>query len=206
MPMARRIIPGIVPALTVVLSACGGGSHGSSAAQATTSQGTGSPASRSTPETNPAGDIPDNQVYVPFSPPGGRFTVKVPEGWARSQSGAAAVFADKLNSIRIESHAAAAAPTVASATSQELPKIKAAAHGFVPGKVTAVGRKAGMTVKITYRADAAPDPVTGKTVTDAVERYEYWHAGQQVTLTLSGPVGADNIDPWNLVSDSLRWR
>ena len=99
MPMARRIIPGIVPALTVVLSACGGGSHGSSAAQATTSQGTGSPASRSTPETNPAGDIPDNQVYVPFSPPGGRFTVKVPEGWARSQSGAATVFADKLNAI-----------------------------------------------------------------------------------------------------------
>lgn len=206
MPMTRRTLPsaGAVLALTTVLGACGGGSHGSSAAKSSASQGMRS--SASSPETNPAGDIPDNQVYVPFSPPGDSFTVKVPEGWARSQSGQATIFADKLNSIRIESQAAATAPTVASATSQELPKIKAAAHGFVPGKVTAVRRKAGLTVKITYHADAAPDPVTGKTVADAVERYEYWHAGRQVTLTLSGPVGADNVDPWNLVSDSLRWR
>jgi hypothetical protein len=26
-----------------------------------------------------------------------------------------------------------------------------------------------------------------------------------VTLTLSGPKDADNVDPWRLVTDSLRW-
>jgi hypothetical protein len=36
--------------------------------------------------------------------------------------------------------------------------------------------------------------------------HEFWHAGRQVRLTLSGPAGADDADPWNLVSDSLRWR
>lgn len=187
-------------AVTAVLGACGGGgSSGSPTTKATTT------GASSTPETNPAGDIPDNQVYVPFTPPGGGFSVKVPEGWAQSRNGTATTFTDKLNSIRVETQQAAAAPTVASAT-QELPKIKTTAHGFVPGKVTTVGRKAGQAVRITYRADSAPDSVTGKTVADAVERYEFWHAGRMVVLTLSGPTGADNVDPWKLVSDSVRWQ
>jgi hypothetical protein len=143
---------------------------------------------------------------VPFSPAGGLFSVKVPEGWARSQNGAATIFTDKLNGIRIESQPAPAAPTVGSATSQELPKIRSAAHGFVPGNVTTVGRKAGQAVRITYRADSAPNPVTGKTIVDAVERYDFWHAGQEVVLTLSGPTGADNVDPWKLVTDSVQWQ
>jgi hypothetical protein len=203
MILPRRIplhVAGLV-AVTAVLSACGGGSSGSPTTKATTTTAGAS----STPETNPAGDIPDNQVYVPFSPPGGGFSVKVPEGWARSRNGTATTFTDKLNSIRIETQQAAAPPTVASGT-RELPKIKATAHGFVPGKVTTVGRKAGQAVRITYRADSAQDPVTGKTVADAVERYEFWHSGRTVVLTLSGPTGADNVDPWKLVSDSLRWQ
>jgi hypothetical protein len=200
MILLRRIplYAGSLLTATAVLGACGGGSSGSSPTKA-------AGGASSTPETNPAGDIPDNQVYVPFKPPGGGFSVKVPEGWAQSRNGAATVFTDKLNSIRVETQQAAAAPTAASAA-QELPKIKAAAHGFVPGKVTTVGRKGGQAVRITYRADSAPDPVTGKTVADAVERYEFWHAGRMVMLTLSGPTGADNVDPWKLVSDSLRWQ
>jgi hypothetical protein len=205
MILVRRIplCAGGLLAVTAILGACGGGSSGSSGSSTKAAPSTAG--ASSTPETNPAGDIPDNQVYVPFTPPGGRFSVKVPEGWARSQNGTATLFADKLNSIRIETQSAATAPTAGSAT-QELPKIKAAAHGFVPGKVTTVTRKAGQAVLITYRADSAPDPVTGKTVADAVERYEFWHSGRQVVLTLSGPTGADNVDPWKLVSDSLRWQ
>ncbi len=206
MIVPRRIplhVAGLI-AVTAVLGACGGGSGGGSSGSPAAKAATTSAGASSTPETNPAGDIPDNQVYVPFTPPGGGFSVKVPEGWARSRTGTATTFTDKLNSIRIETRQAAAAPTVASAT-RELPTIKATAHGFVPGKVTAVGRKAGQAVRITYRADSAPDPVTGKTVADAVERYEFWHSGRTVVLTLSGPTGADNVDPWKLVSDSLRW-
>jgi hypothetical protein len=203
MILPRRIplhVAGLI-AVTAVLGACGGGSSGSPTTKATTTTAEAS----STPETNPAGDIPDNQVYVPFSPPGGGFSVKVPEGWAQSRDGTATTFTDKLNSIRIETQQAAAAPTVASGT-RELPKIKATVRGFVPGKVATVGRKAGQAVRITYRADSAQDPVTGKTVADAVERYEFWHSGRTVVLTLSGPTGADNVDPWKLVSDSLRWQ
>ena len=203
MPTVRRtpLCAASVLALTAVLYACGGSSSGKPGGTAAPSGTTRS----SAPEVNPAGDIPDDQVYVPFSPAGGLLEIKVPEGWARSWSGPATTFNDKLNSIRIETRAASSAPTVASATAGELPAIRTAAHGFVPGKITMVRRKAGPALRLTYRADSAPDPVTGKTIADAVERYEFWHAGQEVVLTLSGPTKADNVDPWALVSDSVRW-
>jgi hypothetical protein len=38
-----------------------------------------------------------------------------------------------------------------------------------------------------------------------VERYVFFHKGKDVVLTLSGPKGADNVDPWRIVTDSLRW-
>ena len=54
-------------------------------------------------------------------------------------------------------------------------------------------------------AQAKPNPVTGKAGTNAVERYVFVHNGRDLVLTLSGPKGADNVDPWKLVTDSLRW-
>jgi hypothetical protein len=47
--------------------------------------------------------------------------------------------------------------------------------------------------------------VTGKRRTDAVERYLFFHHGREAILTLSGPKGADNVDPWRIITDSLRW-
>jgi hypothetical protein len=38
-----------------------------------------------------------------------------------------------------------------------------------------------------------------------VQRYTFWKNGNQVVLTLSGAVGADNVDPWHIVTDSFRW-
>lgn len=69
-----------------------------------------------------------------------------------------------------------------------------------------VQRAAGPAVLITYQAISAPDAVTGKSVTEAVERYEFWRGGQEVVLTLSAPQGADNVDPWRMITDSFRWQ
>lgn len=67
-------------------------------------------------------------------------------------------------------------------------------------------RKAGPVVLLTYQGDSAKDPVTGKVVRDAFERYAFYRQGHEVDLTLSGPVNADNVDPWRIVSDSFAWR
>jgi hypothetical protein len=164
------------------------------------------PNTTAAPENNPAGDIPDNQVFVPFTAATGLFTVSVPEGWARSSDGAATLFTDKLNTIRIETRALATAPNTESVTVEELPGVATATPGYRPGSVTAVQRTAGPVILVTYHGTSAADPVTGKTTADAVERYAYWRDGREVVLTLSGPVGADNVDPWRTITDSLHWQ
>jgi hypothetical protein len=114
-------------------------------------------------------------------------------------------FTDKLNAIRIETQAAKVPLTARDARQTELPKLASSVSGFRPGTVTTVGRKAGTGVRITYVAKARPDPVTGKAGQDAVERYVFFHHGKDVILTLSGPKGADNVDPWRIVTDSVTW-
>jgi len=163
------------------------------------------PSNASAPEVNPAGDIPDDQAYIAYAPRGGGFTLKVPEGWSRSTPGGAAVFTDKLNAIRVETKTARTPLTARDARQTQLPALASSVSGFQPGTVTTVGRKAGTAVRITYLARAKPDPVTGKTGKDAVERYVFFHNGKDVILTLSGPKGADNVDPWKIVTDSVTW-
>ncbi len=192
-------------AVALTAGACAGSAKTATSAGSANSTVAGQPAP-SGPEVNPSGDIPDNQAFVAYSPPSGGFSVKIPEGWARVEAGGAVTFTDKLNSIRMEKAAAAVAPTIQSAQQNELPKFQAAAGNFQAGKVTTVTRKAGAAVLITYGADSAPDPVTGKVIHDAVERYEFWKAGTEVVLTLSGPQGADNVDPWRIVTDSFGWQ
>jgi hypothetical protein len=181
--------------LAVAAAGCGGGSSSSSSKAA----------NPNTPEKSPTGDIPDSQAYVAYSPPGGGYSVKVPEGWAQRTTGKAVTFTDKLNTVELEAHNAAGALSVAKARTSELARLKSTVKGFAPGSVTQVTRKAGTAVRITYLADGNADPVTGKRRRNAVERYVFFHNGRDAVLTLSGPKGADNVDPWRIVTDSLRW-
>jgi hypothetical protein len=165
--------------VAAVASGCGGSSSSSS----------GQAPKPNAPENSPAGDIPDNQAYVAYRPPGASYSVKVPEGWAQRTTGQAVTFTDKLNTVRLEARTATRALTVPGANQ----------------KATKVSRHAGTAVRITYVAGGAPDPVTGKRRSDAVERYVFVHNGRAAVLTLSGPKGADNVDPWRIITDSLRW-
>jgi hypothetical protein len=177
-----------------------GGAAAGACGSSTTSAGS-SPG----PESSPPGDIPDNQAFVTYLPPAGGYSLKVPEGWARTASGDRVAFTDKLNTIDVNVTAAVQAPTAASFRSDELPALTSTATCFELGDVKTVTRRSGSMILVTYRADARPDAVTGKAVRDDVERYEIWKDGKQVTITLSGPQGADNVDPWKIVTDSFTW-
>lgn len=181
-------------------AAPGSASTGSSAGGATTQ------ASPQATETNTAGDIPDNTVYVPFQQPGASYVVSVPEGWARSTAGSTTTFTDKLNSIAVTSSAVAAAPTVDSAKQTTVPQLQKAGAKFTLVGVTTVQRKGGPAVLVHYQIDSAPNPVTNKVIRDDVQRYEFFHNGTEVDLTLTGPVSADNVDPWKTVTGSLQWK
>jgi hypothetical protein len=181
----------LVPALA--LAACGGGSSNKQAADPNAG------------EQSPPGDIPDNQVFVRFTPHGSNFSVRVPEGWAEASAGGAVSFTDKLNTIRMQELPARTALTVQAAKRTELPRLAHTLKGFRAGTVTTVARPAGHAVRITYLARAKPNAVTGRAGADAVERYVFFHNGKELVLTLSGPKGADNVDPWKIVTSSVRW-
>lgn len=206
----------LIPAMTAVLAvtACGGPTAtptpttAGTAADGRSTASAGAPADQAPvkqPEVNPAGDIPDDQVFVPYTPPGAHFGVTVPEGWARSTTKDGVTFTDKLNSITVTELPATAAASTSSVTASVVPALARQVPGFAAGKVSAVQRKGGTAVLVTYLGNSAPDPVTNKLVRDAFERYAFWKDGREAVLTLSGPKGADNVDPWKIVSDSLRW-
>jgi hypothetical protein len=194
----RTALISLVAALAVGVAACGGSSSSSGGSAA-------KPVNPNGPEVSPSGDIPDNQAYVAYRPPGGGYSVKVPEGWARSTSGRGVAFTDKLNTIQMQATPASAPMSVARALRSEVPRLARTEQGFQAGKVSMVSRTAGRATRITYLADSRPDPVTGKVRRNAVERYVFFHGGRDVVLTLSGPKGADNVDPWKIVTDSVRW-
>ncbi|MCP2323498.1 hypothetical protein HDA40_002005 [Hamadaea flava] len=177
---------GLAGLLAAGLAACGGPA----------------PVSSAPSDSNPIGDIPDSQAFVTYSGLPG-FTIKVPEGWATTtDADGSTVLTDKLNSIRLRESHTATAPNEDSART-DLADLKTHAHGFAGGAVSTVSRPAGPVILTTYRSDAPADPVTGKIINDDVERYQFFHQGLLVTVTLAGPHGADNVDPWRIVTDSV---
>jgi hypothetical protein len=182
-------------------SSPGTAATGTPAASAT---GGGTSAAPAGTESPPPGDIPDTTIYIAYRPASGQYELKVPEGWARTVTPGAVSFTDKLNVITIFT-TRAAAPTAGSARAAEVPRIQASAHGFTLAGIGTVSRSAGTAVLIRYSADSQPDPVTGKVYTDAIERYEFYRNGMEAVVTLAGPAGADNVDPWRTVTNSFRW-
>src|SRR6478609_9439760 len=77
-------------------------------------------------ERNPPGDIPDSQVFVDYAGPG--FTIKVPDGWARTDEARGAKFADKYNTIEVTAAPATAAPMIAGVTGGDAKALAANGH------------------------------------------------------------------------------
>jgi hypothetical protein len=165
--------------------------------------GTGSSAPAT--EAAAAGDIPDNQQYVPFTGGSGDYSITVPEGWSRADQQSRAVFTDKLNSIGLEETGAPTSPTVASTKADAVPALQKSEPKFSLSGVEAFTRKGGSGVLIRYLADSPADPVTNKVVRDSVELYLFWKNGKEVAVRLAAAQGADNVDPWKIVTDSFTW-
>jgi hypothetical protein len=145
-------------------------------------------------------------VFVDHSVAGSRVHLSVPEGWARSRSAGVTSYTDKYNTIGIEVRPAAKPPTPTQARKVEVPRLRRDISHFQLQGVSVVHRKHGDAVHIVYLMDSAPNPVTGKVVRDVVEEFEFWRNGQTAVLSLAGPEHADNVDPWQIVSDSLHWQ
>jgi len=196
------VVAAIALILAVLVASCSGSSTKTSNASTTTAGGGVDP---NAPEVVAPGDIPDDQVFVLYTAAVDGFSVNVPEGWARSTADTTTTFTDHFNSVSTTMTNAPTAPTAASARTTEVVALRGGVPSFQLVKVETVRRAAGPAVLMTYRAGSTRDPVTGKRVALDVERYEFWRNGKQVTLTLSGARGSDNVDPWKTVTNSFAW-
>jgi hypothetical protein len=139
-----------------------------------------------------AGDIPDNQVFLMYRSP--RFSMKYPEGWAQSGSGARLTFRDKNNIVRVVIGKGAFTPLIA-------------AGATVTVSPRALTLPAGRAEKVVYRTVSAPNAVTGKRITLSVDRYAITGTnGKRAVVDLGTPVGVDNVDAYRMMVESFRWR
>ena len=153
------------------------------------------------PAATGSGDIPDNQVFLQYTSTTGRWSIRYPEGWARTGSGTTVSFRDRSNAVHVAT-APGAAPTPASLMSSVR-----VTRGVRPvGRARTVRLSGGSAVELTFTTLGAPDPVTGKRLTITTDRYQVGRKGRVATLDLSTPVGVDNVDAFRLISDSFRWR
>jgi hypothetical protein len=157
-------------------------------------------------ESNPPGDIPDNLAFVKYSNKAGGYSFTHPEGWAQTGTGTQVLFTDKLNGVAVDSLKASTAPTTSSAKSSDVPRLQSSVPAFELRDITAVTVPGGQGVRIVFRRNSDPDPVTGKVFRDEVEEYLVFHAGRLVRMDLYGPVGADNVDAYRTMSQSLTIR
>lgn len=214
--IVARFALGLV-ALGVGLALGGCGGTGNKSASATSSYPTApAPSTQSSTtqaapppsalqaEANSAatGDIPDNQVFLVFRSSGaGGWSMKYPEGWVQTGSGARVVFRDKNNIARVVV-GKGSAPTIATVR-HDLASIRGVHLESAPQTLT-LG--AGRAVKSVYTTESAPSPVTGKRVTLLVDRYYLVHGGRQAIVDLGTPTGVDNVDAYRLMIQSFRWR
>lgn len=156
------------------------------------------------PEVSPPGDIPDSQAFVYYKSPAG-FSIKVPEGWARKDESDKTVFNDKYNHIALAIANASASVNVAYAKSVLVPALEKTGHAVQVTKVSEVKLKAGTAIKIAFDSNSEPNAVTNKKVREENELFYFSKGGKLVSLQLSAPKGADNVDQWKLISSSFRW-
>jgi hypothetical protein len=147
-----------------------------------------------------AGDIPDNQVFLLFHDATAGYSIRYPEGWARSGNSSQVVFRDKNNIVRVVVDRGRAVS--AASVRREL----ATVHGVRIESVKPIKLPAGSGIAAVYETTSPPNPVTGKRVTLVVDRYEVARNGKLAIVDLGTPVGVDNVDAYRLIIDSFRWR
>ncbi|MEO9228357.1 MAG: hypothetical protein ABI216_05315 [Devosia sp.] len=154
------------------------------------------------PEHNPPGDIPDSQVFITYT--GSGVSMKVPEGWSRRDLVDGANFSDKYNLVEIRVAKADHASTAATAKTNEAKDLLATGRATEISKIMDEKLDGGTAVRIDYASNSEPNAVTNKQIRLERVRYLLFKNSTLVTLDMAAPFGADNVDQWRLMANSVR--
>ncbi len=189
---ARVLLPGLL--LIAALSAC-------------SNRGGSSAATTPGPESaSPTGDIPDSQVFVTFASSQGGYTLEVPEGWARTTSGADVELTFHYDGLSVSLASAPEQPTAGAVGAVQGERLKARGRGAAIRSVRNVTVAGGPAVLMVYESDSGPEPVTHKQVRLENQSYFFYRGGKLAELRMWAPKGADNVDQWQRIANSFRWQ
>lgn len=157
-------------------------------------------------EKNPPGDIPDTQVFVKYTSTLGGYELQVPEGWARTENGSAVSFADKYDGVKVTVSDSAYPLSVDSINQNYIPSFKKTGRAISITSVKEAKLKGGTAIVLAYSSNSEPDTVTNKQIRLENTSYFFIRNGKMAVMTVWAPLGADNVDQWNLMSNSFQWK
>src|SRR5262249_18735356 len=99
-----------------------------------------------------------------------------------------------------------AAPTAQSVKASEAAALEQMGRAVKIITIKAVALPSGASILIRYTSNSEPNAVTNKQVRLEHDRYLMFKGGELATLDMSAPAGADNVDQWQLMSQSFRWQ
>jgi len=150
------------------------------------------------------GDIPDNAVFLTYTDATHAFSIVYVEGWQVTPSSDGVTIRDK-DSIETVQVVPSVSDVASYISSTDLPALQALPGVTIDSQDT-VGVNGQQLSHIAYHAPAPPDPVTGKQVQSTIDRYYVpGPNGQLAVVTLSTPVGVDNVDAFREMIKSFAW-
>ena len=218
-PTDRRLVL-VIGTVLVAVAACANGGTGVPAATANAGSATGSPSASAPPSGAPvapagsatspepdtgttSGDVPDNAVFLAYRDPKLGFLIDYVEGWQVSRTTDGVAIRDKDSSELVQV-VPAQVDLAAYVAGTDLPALGRQA-GFRLIRQDSVNVNNQTLVHIVYDVSSPPDPVTGKQVASAVDRYYVPGPNGLAIVSLATPRGVDNVDAFRQMIESFRW-
>jgi hypothetical protein len=151
----------------------------------------------------PGGDIPDTAVYLRYT--GRGLSIEYVEGWLQTTTMHGILFNDKDSAVAVELKPRLRESLSAYVQRVDLPRLAHTA-GFKRGPLSRDSIGGYNSVRLSYRGRSEPDQVTGKTVALQIDRYYVNGPHALALITLSTPLGVDNIDAFRRIAHSFRFR
>ncbi len=155
------------------------------------------------PTGDSSGDVPDNAVFLTYRDRTRGYSIQYVEGWQVSPVADGTTIRDKDSSETIE---IATGPTDAAVflAGTDLPSLQAQ-KDFKLLRQDRVKVNGKPLLHLSYEALSPPDPVTGKQVAQAVDRYYVPGSKAIAVVTLATPKGVDNVDAFRQMIESFQW-
>jgi hypothetical protein len=198
--------PSPSPAPVVSSGVPSAASTAESAAAATATAAAVEPSASQEPDTGTGtttGDVPDNAVFLTYKDPTLGFSIQYVEGWQVTRDPGGVTIRDKDSSELVQV-VPPQSDVAGYVSGTDLPALRQqTGFSLIRQDTVRVGTKS--FIHLVYDIPSPPDPVTGKQVPSAVDRYYVPGPSGLVVVSLSTPKGVDNVDAFRQMIESFKW-